>query len=1117
MNKVRIIGDRSGRVWPLVLRTVQESREAGRRLILYVPEQMTLQAERDLITGLNLPGLLDIQVVSPRKLKQQVRERMGTGVKRPLNEMGRAMAVHRVMTDSAKVLKYYRDMTDLPGAVKRVGGALDELRESEITPAELAEYAEGAATGAERAKLGDLQIIWNGYQELITEQFDEEKTVWTDTVTRLEHSGLWDGADLAVYGFDTVRPDLRELLIRICGRVSSAAVFLTMDGESAPDGHIFTQQRESVGKLEAALAEAGAAAEEIRPHGERTDCAEPLKWLDRNLFALNPVQWDGETGNGITLYAGSTPWDETERIAATLREWHREGIAWRNMAIALPGGPGNEGMLRAGLAINGIPCVWQEKDRAADHPVCRMLLSALACLSDGYRTARVIAIARSGYSTLTEAEGLLLEDYARAHGIEDWRWKRPFTAGQNAEETETIRQKLIAPIEALHAELGKARNAAASVEAVVHFLETEQVWNKLQEEEEILLQHEMYREAVINRQIWKLVMDLLEQLWTLLGTRRAEIRDLAHMLESALAAANLAALPEQENGVVVGEVGHLLAGRIEALILPRAQDGMLTAPESGWLTDPERRRLEESTGKTIGISRETACLIRKYDFYRTMTLPSKKLMVSWSLRSEDGGALQPDGLITQLKELFPGIRTHGGVRGNGRQTEPVTPYAALDGAGLWLQDLKSGRAGDMPAAWKTALISLLHSERHGETARQLLMEVLPAEEMQKLTEETARRLFMTDRLSVSRLEQFASCPYRHFIDYGLRPVRQENFEFENNDAGTFFHAALERYMNRAGADTEWPNFTPEQVDGYMDAICAELTEEWADSPLRDDAIGEWTGEGYLRRVHRAAQVLTRFAANSEFRTIATEQAFGEAEGLPPVVLTLADGSKAAIRGKIDRIDTWENGEGVWLRIVDNKSREKKPDPARMATGEQLQLMIYLKAAADSMPNARLAGAMYFPVTDQEVDTAVDDPARIEADRLSSVRMKGLVTAREDVLRAMDRDISPYSVDKVFKQDGTVQKSATWALEEETLRGLTDAAVEKAGELCGRMRGGEIEASPGEDSLGSVCRYCEYRAICRAGTQKGRGRSEEITYQDIAGKNTLRENEKQRIMSEEKTP
>ena len=223
-------------------------------------------------------------------------------------------------------------------------------------------------------------------------------------------------------------------------------------------------------------------------------------------------------------------------------------------------------------------------------------------------------------------------------------------------------------------------------------------------------------------------------------------------------------------------------------------------------------------------------------------------------------------------------------------------------------------------------------------------------------------------------------------------MKQEEFTYESNDAGTFFHEALDRYMKQVGAEKDWPYFTAERVDNVMDTILTELTEEWKETPLREDAMGEWTGEGYLRRVRRAAQVLTRFAANSEFRTIATEQPFGEGEGLPPVIITLADGSKTAIRGQIDRIDTYENGEGVWLRVVDNKSRGKKPDPAKMEAGEQLQLMIYLKAAADSMPGTRPAGAMFFPIEDKEVSTEDDNPEKIENDRISEVRMKGLITA-----------------------------------------------------------------------------------------------------------------------------
>ena len=216
-----------------------------------------------------------------------------------------------------------------------------------------------------------------------------------------------------------------------------------------------------------------------------------------------------------------------------------------------------------------------------------------------------------------------------------------------------------------------------------------------------------------------------------------------------------------------------------------------------------------------------------------------------------------------------------------------------------------------------------------------------------------------------------------------------------------------------------------------------------------------------------------------------------------MVLTLKDGSKAAIHGKIDRIDTYENGEGLWLRIVDNKSSSRKPDAARMANGEQLQLMIYLKAVADANPQAHVAGAMYFPVEDKEVAAENDDPAAIESDRMKNVRMKGIVTAEEDVVRAMDRDIAPYSVDKVFNKDGSVSKSADWAVEEPIIRGLMDASEEKAGELCDRIRSGEIDAAPVTDGELSSCRYCEYHGICRARKEDERPLEKGITFCHIA--------------------
>ena len=103
---VQIVGGPSSTLRAWLFSHIAESRKASRRVVLYVPEQYTLQAERDLLTGMRLAGLLDLDVVSPSKLKILVREAAGCSGQRTLDEKGRAMAVQRALQDWAPSLTY---------------------------------------------------------------------------------------------------------------------------------------------------------------------------------------------------------------------------------------------------------------------------------------------------------------------------------------------------------------------------------------------------------------------------------------------------------------------------------------------------------------------------------------------------------------------------------------------------------------------------------------------------------------------------------------------------------------------------------------------------------------------------------------------------------------------------------------------------------------------------------------------------------------------------------------------------------------------------------------------------------------------------------------------------
>ena len=1094
MAGIQILGAEESTQRHWLFARIAESRGAGRSVVLFVPEQYTLQAERDLMAGMHLPGLLNLDVVSPTRLKSLVQERAGSSGRRTLDEAGRAMAIHQVLQECASDLSYYQRLGSLFGAVPRMDQTLSDFREENLTPEALEELAGSVRSGARRAKYMDLSRIWRGYDALLQDRFDDTFSSWRDLCMRLPASGLWQGIDLYVYGFDTLRPDLRELLEAAAGVCHAIYVLLAMTDSSAPNGRIFRVQRESASRLADELKERGYPCRLDFLSSDSPGEESVPGFLRRYLFSEGGQTFPGNPAPFLSLYAAPHPTGEALAVVSALRSWHRSGIPWNRMAIALPHSASDVSALRAALARHGIPFFFSRKEELARHGVSRLVIGALSCVSQGVASAPLLEIACSGFGTLSRAEGTRLAEYVQAWGIEHGRWRTPFTRGEDAPGMEALRIRLLAPLDHLHDALRHASHARSAVESVFRFLQEETVYAQLQARQELLFSAGRYAEAVIDRQVWDLLMKQLDQMYALLEGRRITLKDVALLLTGSLQRASLSSLPEEEEGVQIGLIGHMLPGAVDALILPGMNEGVLKSESQSLLSDAEHRALESSLGRSIGMDQARTAMIVRSDYLRTLSLPTAHLWVSYCLRDEKGTALLPGEPVAELRRLFPALQEQGGISAAESPLSPDSPSLAMEGLGPLLRELRSGIRADLPAPWTSALRTLIKDTGSAPIVRRMLSPLLEGKPSRRISSETAIRLFHGDRVSISRLECFAGCPYQHFLRYGIRPLLPRKFDFTPGDAGDFFHLALQQYIDQAVCDPDWPQLNPDRIGQLMDEILDRLTLPWAESPLQENALGLWQGEEYLRRVRHAASVLTGFAANSDFRVQGTELEFGTPDSLPPLILTLPDETKIALQGKIDRLDMYRGPEGNYLRVLDLKSSEKRLDPARMDRGEQLQLMIYLRAALQAFQGAIPAGALYFPIQDREVDSP--SPESAEEERLKEVQFRGVALAEEDVLRAMDRDLSPYSLPKVFRQDGSISKSADWALPRETLDQLMDAAFQKAAELCRQIRSGMVSASPSVSDSRSPCTFCEFSSVCPRRKEDERPLAKGLSFRDV---------------------
>ncbi|MBP3452937.1 MAG: PD-(D/E)XK nuclease family protein [Clostridia bacterium] len=1076
MRPVHILGGRGGQVLPHLLQSIGQRHAQRQRIVLLVPEQYTLQAERELIHGLDLPGLIDLDVLSPRRLSRRVAERGGRGKLAPLDDRGRSMALSQALNLCRDELVYYRRVAQSPGLPDKLSSLIADMQRCGMTPEALLEHVNTLPQSATRAKEADLARIWAEYDRILEGRFADETMQQQELLRRLAPSGVLTDVCLYVYGFDVLPQPMCALLALAATLAREVTVTLTMDAKEAYDGRIFLTQRRSAAELIRHLKEKDIPWEmRYLPHRDIPGKDAALAHLEQTLFTRQEKPFAGD-GSAIRIHASAHPFAEAAHAAQVLRAWHDGGIPWSRMAVALASPAGLDGILAVTLQAAGIPHYLARKDSALRHGLCRLLLASLRCVGGGYAQQDVLDAAKSGFSPLTDEESLLLENYALENGITRGKWQRPFTRGDQAESMEPLRQRLMEPLNILHDELKSARTATASVEAVFHLLENVGAYDRLLLREEELLRRGMQAEAAQNRQVWQIVMDLLDQLHALLGESRAAMKDMARFIESGLTSAAISSLPPQPDTVMVGEAGHLMTGSIDALLVMGLQDGVLNAGMDSLITESERAALADAMHRPIGLTRQEQSALRQADFYRTMALPLKHLTLTFSQGGQDGAALRPAGLIADVQALFPDVRITGGVTADGSDEAPLSPLLALDGLALRLRALADGQDTDMDARWQEALRWLWQNEAWHGRIQQVVDSLNTRMNPGTLTPEQTRRLFTQDTVSISRLEEFAACPYRHFVDYGLKPVQRRPFVFEADERGSFFHAALQGYATLASALPNWPQVEDDEIDQMLDRVLSPLTAEWEGGPLREDAMGRQLGESYVRAVRRAAWLFTRHLQNSRFTTWGAEVSFGTEGGLPPVVLTLHDGRRIALRGTIDRIDRYEGDKGLYLRVIDYKSSQKGLDPVRMWYGLQLQLLLYLRAATQIRQGALPAGAFYFTVKDPMVSADEDVKATAEKLIARSLHLKGVVLADAEVVDAMDMDEKQYSIDKVFNQDGTVAKSAN-ALELEEMNALLDHAQRTAAQLADRIREGRMEVSPAQVEQWSACDYCEYSAIC----------------------------------------
>ena len=873
-----------------------------------------------------------------------------------------------------------------------------------------------------------------------------------------------------------------------------------MDGEQK----LFHLSKKTVADLVKLAAEAEVTRGEdvfVKGGPNRFAEAPALCYLEQNLFRYQYEPYT-EKQHEIHMFEALSPREEVHQTALYIRKLIREeGLTYRDIAVVIGDLEGYASYVETEFRQLEIPCFLDRTRGIVLNPMIEYIKSALQLYIRDFSYDTVFHFLRSGMADISREEIDELENYVIRTGARGYRtYSRLFTRkteemqqGSGQEDTERaeetmerlnrIRQQFADTVEILH--MAPRAKAGEYVDHLYDFLEQNQVQQKLLNYQQRFEQEGDLAKAREYAQIYRLVMDLLDQIYELLGEEEISLQEFADILEAGFGEITVGTIPQNVDRIVVGDMERTRLKQVKVLFFLGVNDGNIpkNASKGGIISDMDREFLIES-GTEMAPSPRQQMYIQRLYLYLNMTKPSERLYLSYAKVNSDGKGIRPSYLIDTVRKLFPQLAVE--YPQNRSRLEQIE--GRQEGARYLAEELREYADGTLREEERQDFYLMYRAyEADPEGRDRLTAAAFRRYKESGLSRIVARALYGRQlENSVSRLETYAACACRHFLQYGLSLQEREEFGFEVSDMGNVYHAVLENFAGKlAESGRTWWDFDENFATQAIKEAVEGYAATYGETVLYSSARNEYAITRMSRILTRTVLTLQQHLKQGSFQPDDYELSFRFAEDLDSIHVDLSEEEKMHLQGRIDRIDVSEDAEHVYVKVIDYKSGNKKFDLAALYYGLQLQLVVYMNAAMElesrKHPDKEIvpAALLYYHIDDPTIETPVElTQEQINEEILTKLRMNGVVNSDPAVVERLDRFLQDKSkvipVEK--KKDGSFS-ARSGILSREELHVVSAYVDTKIRQIGREILDGKIAANPYEKGNEEACTYCAYKKVC----------------------------------------
>ena len=1068
---------------------IKQKINGNSKIFIITPEQFSFTAEKKLLEMLASNSVINAEVLTFNRMAYRVMLEVGGASKTILSECGNAILLNDILDSNKPNLKFLGKSEKNIEIVSRM---LTELKKHNVSIDDLKRIIDSTEDMYLKTKLNDIFVIYKEYEDKISKNFIDTNDVLKILSEELEESTMFDNSIIYIdefAGFTTQEYEIIRKLIKKANQVNITVSADWLENNKTQETDIFYQNKLTVEKIVKLIEDTDVEEPVILKEKHRFKNKE-LKFLEENLYNNKKPNYNSEVEN-IRLFLALNPYSEIEYVAKEIIKLVRDNnYKFSDIAIIAKQIGTYSGITKAIFSKYKIPVFIDEKKDLSQNGLVNYVLAIFDALSKNFSYESMFNYIKSGFLDINQQDIFLLENYCIKWGIKGNKWyKQDWTYGNldsnELEKLNALRNKAITPLLDLKEKIGKEKTVESITTDLYDFLQTNEILeklsqkiNKLENINEIELANE-YKTSI------GVIIQVLDELVMIFKNKKVSFEKYKEYIKIGLQTKDLGAIPATQDQVIFGDIDRSRSHNVKAVFIIGLNDGIFPSisKDEGFLNDEDREKLKED-GIELAKTTKDRLYEEQYNIYKALTIAEEKLYLSYTSTDSEGKAVRPSILITKIKKMFEKIKEKSDVT----QKEEFIglPEETFDELIENLYKLSNGE--EVSPVWKDVYNWYLQNEEWEPKLRRAIKGINYSNLSEKIDENTINKLYGNKmQTSISKLEQYRTCPFSFHLTYGLKLKEQESFELRPIDTGSFMHEVIDDFFEKVKNN----NVSICELDNKnIEELVKQIIEEKLVLARNAIFVGSAKFRILLKKLEKvlieSIKYILYSLLDSKFEILGNEVEFKTGGEYSPIEITLENGKKVILTGKIDRVDIAKDEKGNYVRIIDYKSSSKNIELNEVMFGIQLQLITYLDEIV-SKTKLSPAGILYFNLIEPIAnDVNKKDIETIEKSLKKKFKMKGLVLEDANVVKMMDTKLLQGYSEKIpvfIDTEGNISKGRSSTVKKEDFANLQKKVRNIIKQISNEIYSGDISIKPYYNKEKKTpCERCSYKTICNFNTK-----------------------------------